>query len=289
MLIMPMVVRDEANIIADTLRHHLDQGIDRILVADNGSTDGTLDILHSDAFRGAVEVFDKGDGLYLQKTWTNEMIRHAIERYKVDWVVPNDADEFYHPNKGQTLKSYLGAFSRVAHVYQCSRLNIVGDWERLEKTPWKDVLTYRSRVTQRPPKQIAAPDTPLAYPFFMFQLPPKVVFRAKYFEDLSKGAHKVTLTRRNRISAAKIEIRHYPVRSVSRFMAGVERIAEVARQPEEKGTSSKYLRWATMLEAGCDRQRIMNEVLPNGAACSRFEAEGLLQRLDGFDPQLPHA
>jgi len=36
-----MLVRNEADIVRVSLLHHLAQGIDRFLVVDNGSTDGT--------------------------------------------------------------------------------------------------------------------------------------------------------------------------------------------------------------------------------------------------------
>lgn len=39
------MVKHEADIIEQTIRHLLDQGVEQILVADNGSTDGTYEQL----------------------------------------------------------------------------------------------------------------------------------------------------------------------------------------------------------------------------------------------------
>ena len=42
---MTLMVRDEADIIEDNLRYHRAQGVDFFVIADTGSTDGTVEIL----------------------------------------------------------------------------------------------------------------------------------------------------------------------------------------------------------------------------------------------------
>ena len=44
---MTLIVRNEADIIEDNLRYHRAQGVDFFIALDNGSTDGTLEILES--------------------------------------------------------------------------------------------------------------------------------------------------------------------------------------------------------------------------------------------------
>ena len=44
-LIMTVMVRDEADIIGSMLQHHAAQGVDEFIITDNGSTDGTTEII----------------------------------------------------------------------------------------------------------------------------------------------------------------------------------------------------------------------------------------------------
>ena len=57
-------VRDEADVIAATIEHHLAQGIDHLVVTDNGSVDGTLEILQAYAEVAPLVLLAVGGGLY---------------------------------------------------------------------------------------------------------------------------------------------------------------------------------------------------------------------------------
>ncbi len=87
------LVRNEADIIETNLRHHFAAVIDEAIVIDNGSTDGTLEIvagLRSDLpIQLSSEV-----GAMLQPERVTRLARLATLQ-GADWVLPIDADEFW--------------------------------------------------------------------------------------------------------------------------------------------------------------------------------------------------
>jgi len=95
------MVRDEADIIEATVGHMLTQ-VDEVIVADNGSTDGTANLLRN---MGGVIVVDDPDPGFWQSRKMSRLARYAHDR-DARWVIPVDADELWVSSKG-TLKELL--------------------------------------------------------------------------------------------------------------------------------------------------------------------------------------
>ena len=105
MLTAVTMVRDEADVIGLVLAHLLAEGVDRIIVADNGSDDGTEDILAAYAELHPVTVLEDADPAYRQSEKMTHLANVALEM-GADWVLPFDADEvFYTP--GWTLRDWF--------------------------------------------------------------------------------------------------------------------------------------------------------------------------------------
>ncbi len=87
------LVRNEADIIETNLRHHFAAVIDEAIVIDNGSTDGTIEIVAHLRTDLPVQLSSEVGPMY-QAERVTRMARLATLQ-GADWVLPIDADEFW--------------------------------------------------------------------------------------------------------------------------------------------------------------------------------------------------
>ncbi|UCR90540.1 glycosyltransferase family 2 protein [Mycetocola spongiae] len=92
---MTIMVRDEVDIIDSMITHHLGQGVDKFIVTDNGSTDGTTEVLQGYADTGVVDLRHDPVHRKQQSVTVTQMARDAFTLYGADWVLNADADEFW--------------------------------------------------------------------------------------------------------------------------------------------------------------------------------------------------
>src|SRR3954462_12926869 len=102
-LVMTLLVRDEQELLATNLDYHLSQGVDFVVVTDHGSTDATPEILAGYVEQGVARVLQVEGQALDQGGWVTRMARLAAAEHGADWVINNDADEFWWPVAG-TLK-----------------------------------------------------------------------------------------------------------------------------------------------------------------------------------------
>jgi hypothetical protein len=110
-IVMTLLVRDNEDVLEANLRYHLAQGVDFVVATDNGSRDGSLDILRRYERAGLLHLLHEppvDDYQPLQPKWVTRMARLAATDFGADWVINDDADEFWWPVTG-TLKDALGA------------------------------------------------------------------------------------------------------------------------------------------------------------------------------------
>ena len=126
-LIGTMMVRDEVDIVAAMVEHHLDQGLDLLIVTDNGSVDGTTEVLEAYAETGFVELHHDPVHRKQQSTVVTGMARRARTVHRADWVLNLDADEFQVPlDRSLTLREALDATPLHLNAFTVPVTNLVG-------------------------------------------------------------------------------------------------------------------------------------------------------------------
>jgi hypothetical protein len=207
-LVLVMLARNEADVIAPALRWHLANGVDHAIVLDHDSTDATPDIL-SDLARNGRVTHLRRSGLYAQAEMTAELVRLAAEKHGADWVIPCDADEFWSFSDG----SLKDAIADIGHdVIRVRTLNFIPT--KLDDLNETDpVLRMRHKVARPPhvPK----------IPYLLKPTMDKVMFAVRGFRSIEMGNHSVVLERQTTAHDARMSISHYPLRSQEQFFAKV--------------------------------------------------------------------
>ena len=105
---MTLLVRDEADIVDEQLAFHFDAGVDLVVATDNGSQDGTTEILERYEREGRLHLIHEPGEDLRQSEWVTRMARLAATEFGADWVLNTDADEFWWP-QGAGLGEVLAA------------------------------------------------------------------------------------------------------------------------------------------------------------------------------------
>lgn len=144
--VVTMMVRDEIDIVAAMIEHHLAQGADLIIATDNGSVDGTTEVLQSYADLGVLELHHDPVFRKQQHALVTTMARRAYTEHGADWVVNADADEFWVPcDRRLTLRSALEAIPLSLGAFPIPVTNLVGPpamrGSGVDRLLWRDMRT----------------------------------------------------------------------------------------------------------------------------------------------------
>lgn len=203
-VIMTLLVRDEQDIIATNIEYHLSQGIDFIIVTDNLSCDDTPKILKKYEEKGLIKIISETSDDYSQHKWVTRMAQMAYNDYDADWVINNDADEFWLPDDPtKTLKQTLKEVPKNIVACKASRVNF------LPPTTTESTHFFAETMITREYQSFNAIGQPL---------PPKTCHRGFSNVIVKQGNHHVE-QEGIRLKPAKIPvtIMHYPLRSFSQF------------------------------------------------------------------------
>ncbi len=212
------MVKDEADVVEYTIRH-LFSHVDQILVADNLSTDGTLDILLEleEETAGQVSVGVDDDPAYYQSRKISALAARALELGH-DWVLPCDADEIWYTWNKTPIRELLasapiaGAAMVTAELFNHIPTGLDDRWllNPVERIGW------RIREPGALPKVCCR------------TRPGLVIHQGNHGADLEPGAKVVD----------GLVVRHFPWRSEEQYLRKIrngERAYAATDLPEDMG------------------------------------------------------
>lgn len=226
-LVMTLLVRDEIDLIRRNLEHHLAAGVDFIVATDNGSVDGTREVLLEYQRRGVLHLIDEPAKDFQQAAWVNRMGRLACEEFGADVIFHCDADEFWYALSRDLTREITRGFAHARYAHSFSvHLADRGGQETLADAVWVafEPVNLADNAANRGGPPAAATKSSAATPS------PRIKKKRRLQPGLGKvitntrdGYLEVTTGNHRLASGEPLEwsrdvyLLHYPVRSYEQF------------------------------------------------------------------------
>lgn len=91
-IVATILAKNEEDIIASNIEHHINQGVTHFIVTNNNSIDKTKNIVEK--YPEVVEIIDEPGEDHDQSAWVTRMARLAC-KINPEWIIHLDADEFW--------------------------------------------------------------------------------------------------------------------------------------------------------------------------------------------------
>lgn len=235
---MTLMVRDELDLVAAMIEHHIAQGIDLIIATDNGSVDGTREVLADYAALGLVELHDDPRHEKQQAPVVTAMARRAFTEHDAAWVINADADEFWFAAGGGTVAEALRRVPAAVQSFDVPVKNLFG-------RPLEAGSAVRSHVWRDERDEESLNVVGLhAHPT------QDCVHRGSATVEVVQGNHAtdLPLTEVDAVPAeARLEVLHLPFRTWERYRNRVETTARAyavsGRTPSPRHHGIRDARW----------------------------------------------
>jgi rRNA processing protein Gar1 len=234
-LTMTILVKNEEDIIEANIKAHSKLGVDSFIVMDNNSTDGTREILEELKKEYEIIIIDE-KGYYQQKKWMTKLAFLAKKKYKSNWVINNDADEFWIPQNNLNLKENL---SFKGGVLQVSRSNMViyNDIDNWYDSEYKVINQVNYKVGK--------PNIILG------KIGRKTIVNPYGLIQINSGNHSAEhIAFHKKQEFSNIHIYHYPIRSFEQFKNNIENRKWLLENIKNVKMGNHYRRWVKIYNDG---------------------------------------
>jgi len=257
-LVMTLLARDEADIVDDQLKFHLNAGVDFVVAMDNLSQDGTTEILESYARSGHLHLIRQESEYLRQADWITELGRMAATEFGADWVIHSDSDEFWWP-RGESLKDVLASIPARYGVVRALLRHFVPRPD--DQSPFAERMTARMSAS-----------SPINDPRSLYRPNLKIVHRADPNVTVSIGAQRLIDSPLVPLRGwYPIEFFHFPVRSLEQC----ERKYGYQQTGPGQTPSPYYDRVRELIAAG-RVQELYDSLVVDDAALERGLEDGTL-------------
>lgn len=244
-LIMTLLVKDEVDIIRQNILFHKAMGVDGIIVTDNDSTDGTLEILEELKHQGHIlELIKEPQKDYLQDQWVDRMIKLAKAKYKATWVINSDADEFWYSKSLDLKKDVLDCakdYANVLKVYQKDYIPITDASDFLSQTYFKLRLQNLFETENLKVKNVV---------YWTEAMEKKIIHKTAGYRSIKQGNHDVVINKKKEVFCPFINLYHYPIRNYKHFEKKVINGGKAYENHPDKGLGIHWRNWYEMYKQG---------------------------------------
>lgn len=143
-----LIVKDEAPYILEWIAHHMLLGVDKLIIADNSSQDGTKEILAKLSSAGIIKLihFPGRKGHAPQMLAYSEILRNSDG---IDWLAFIDADEFIVTSPGISFKNLISDLSQNIKIGAIAiNWSIYGSSNQTHKNPGLVVERFKQGALQ---------------------------------------------------------------------------------------------------------------------------------------------
>ncbi len=244
---MVILVKNEEDIIEQNIRFHSKLGVDNFVIMDNNSDDNTRDILNKLSKEIEITIIDE-KGPYAQSKFMTRLNKIAKKKYNPDWIINNDADEFWIPKNGN-LKDVLNFKGSVLQVPRSNMIlhEGINSWMESEYRVANQILSREDYENIN---------------IVLGKIGRKVIINPRGYIKTNSGNHSAEhIAFWKKQEFRNIHIYHYPIRSYEQFEKTIKNRTKLLKMGAKMGVH--YKKWAKLYEEGKLKEEFEKMVFDN--------------------------